>query len=98
MAPSLLDALKSRPQIMATLEQHAISRFLDVVEGEKRGHEKLMAWVLSHGLTVVLEEVAREMASGSVIYIIFLIAALQISIDDLCNQCLSIRLGFHLNS
>ena len=40
---------------------HAVSRFLNVVEAEKHGHEKLMAWVRSHALRIVLEEIAREM-------------------------------------
>jgi len=40
---------------------HAISRFLNVVEAEKRGHEKLTVWVRLHALTIVLEEIAREM-------------------------------------
>ena len=32
-----------------------------MVEAEKRGHEKLMAWVRSRALRIVLEEIAREM-------------------------------------
>ena len=40
---------------------HTISQFLNVVEAEKCGHEKLMAWVRSCALRIVLKEIVREM-------------------------------------
>ena len=56
---------------------HAVSRFLNVVEAEKHGHEKLMAWVRSHALRIVLEEIAREMDA---------LWVLQMSIKDITPE------------
>ena len=40
---------------------YAVSCFLNVVQAEKQGNEKLMTWVRSRALKIVLDEIAKEM-------------------------------------
>jgi len=56
---------------------HAVSQFLNVVEAEKCGRKKLTAWVRSHALTIVLEEIVREMDA---------LRVLQMSIKDITPE------------
>jgi hypothetical protein len=42
---------------------HAIDQFLNVVDAEKRGHNKLMGWVNVRALNIVLKKVTKEMDS-----------------------------------
>ena len=41
----------------------AIGQFLNVVDGEKRGHDKLMEWVNVRVLDIVLKKITKEMDS-----------------------------------
>ena len=58
---------------------NSIDRFLNVVEAEKRGHDKLKSWVNVRALDIVLKRVTKEMDS---------LRVFQMSIKDLTPEFL----------